>query len=887
MATNWYREGTISVTNNSKIVVGSKTNWLDAGNKPLAGDIIVINNAIYEIESITDNEHLSLFNSYQGRNDNNVKYAVVRNTSINLSSRIAASVSHAINSKQQLINELDDYLTSTKTSVIVHDSLGQPKTLIPIPTLTSTLQTASKGVQGMLALVKQAQAAEQKAEVWANASHGTEVEKGKYSAKHYVEEAKSIKQSIKGVEQAVTNVKNSADVAAQKAAKAAASAKKIETDAAAVLKASKASEASSKSAANDALTNANHADTLVALARKWAEEQPNVSVVTDPNGTKHYSASHWAKVAHSEATTASNSVSDARSIHSAVQTIKTAIDNSQVAITAIDKKVKANLAESNKVSTSIAGQKKDIDLKIAEAKKQITKVSTIASEVKKDKGDVDKLVSAATNSAKPWVKGGSFTPATSAEYPVPAKGAVAIYYIIAGLSKHYIYTHGELKGKSVSNHDLLIGFKTSTGWLWQILASGAGHGVVQVNNKSGSSITLTAQDVGALTENAANKLYRSKSDYSFTSKDIDIGTRKIKSGTNNMLYSSSTQNVVGNINKQTVIHTKLGTNLSILSGNVLKTLATTDDVDHQVANSALKVDGTNKMNGSIIFDPKMSQSKYHSIDLSEGARGGKNLLRKFRGGLGDTIWHETITGNVYRLATGNTDIDEQFRLEGGKAYVAGGEVYTKDNKPTPGDINALPLGGGIINGQLEISSLQESPFKVASKKVGNVAIGFQSAKNAPVPFGMRQDGKFGYGTGLSKILYSTDNIPTAHDLNVFTKDEVNRTFLKMSGGTLRGDGANPKLTIARNDGTGNISMAFQLGHAQKVNFGLTSDGHLAYGTDLDISGHGSKLYSTTNKPTLAELNAQSALVASQKMHIHIVDKLPDNPLSGHVYMVKG
>lgn len=46
--------------------------------------------------------------------------------------------------------------------------------------------------------------------------------------------------------------------------------------------------------------------------------------------------------------------------------------------------------------------------------------------------------------------------------------------------------------------------------------------------------------------------------------------------------------------------------------------------------------------------------------LSTGTQGAKNYLRQFRGGNADTIWHETVQGGTYRLATGSTDAQEEF-----------------------------------------------------------------------------------------------------------------------------------------------------------------------------------------------------------------------------------
>lgn len=43
-------------------------------------------------------------------------------------------------------------------------------------------------------------------------------------------------------------------------------------------------------------------------------------------------------------------------------------------------------------------------------------------------------------------------------------------------------------------------------------------------------------------------------------------------------------------------------------------------------------------------------------------QGGKNYLRQFRGGNADTIWHETVQGGTYRLATGSTDAQEELLI---------------------------------------------------------------------------------------------------------------------------------------------------------------------------------------------------------------------------------
>ena len=79
--------------------------------------------------------------------------------------------------------------------------------------------------------------------------------------------------------------------------------------------------------------------------------------------------------------------------------------------------------------------------------------------------------------------------------------------------------------------------------------------------------------------------------------------------------------------------------------------------------------------GSIFMTNKLgtiftSQSYYNDVPQGTPAQyflptvgqGGKNYLRQFRGGNADTIWHETVQGGTYRLATGSTDAQEELQI---------------------------------------------------------------------------------------------------------------------------------------------------------------------------------------------------------------------------------
>ncbi|EFA4518215.1 phage tail protein [Escherichia coli] len=69
-----------------------------------------------------------------------------------------------------------------------------------------------------------------------------------------------------------------------------------------------------------------------------------------------------------------------------------------------------------------------------------------------------------------------------------------------------------------------------------------------------------------------------------------------------------------------------------------------------------------------------SQNAYMSTALCSGTRGGKKYLRKFRGGEGDTIWHETVQAGVIRWATGNTDAQEELSLSCAYGLRSRGEI---------------------------------------------------------------------------------------------------------------------------------------------------------------------------------------------------------------------
>ncbi|EGR1571800.1 hypothetical protein D6L40_09915 [Vibrio alginolyticus] len=189
MTSSWYRRGTVTVTDGSKEVVGVGTLWVDAGNKPLAGDIMFIAGSIYEIESITDNEHLSLFRPFTGVPPANGEYAIIRNTSVTIATRVAAMVAAAINSKQVLLDDLRGYYTSTADKVLIHTGDGSTIEVVPLQTLVSDITKLIDQAKSIKDDLVSTDAALSLIRKYSNTVQGVEVEPGMYSAKSYALDA--------------------------------------------------------------------------------------------------------------------------------------------------------------------------------------------------------------------------------------------------------------------------------------------------------------------------------------------------------------------------------------------------------------------------------------------------------------------------------------------------------------------------------------------------------------------------------------------------------------------------------------------------------------------------------------------------------------------------
>ncbi|HBA6548005.1 TPA: tail fiber domain-containing protein [Escherichia coli] len=100
---------------------------------------------------------------------------------------------------------------------------------------------------------------------------------------------------------------------------------------------------------------------------------------------------------------------------------------------------------------------------------------------------------------------------------------------------------------------------------------------------------------------------------------------------------------------------------------------------------------TENKKGTLSFDNN-SQTTYDIISLSNAADNNRNYLRKFRSKAGEMVWHETVQGAVYRLATGTTDSTEVLRVDSNSALPGSYKGYVITGKmELHGSGNAMNL----------------------------------------------------------------------------------------------------------------------------------------------------------------------------------------------------
>lgn len=126
----WYRVGKVNVTNNNQSVVGVDTNWQSDVIAIAIGDIFTLDaKTWYEVIAVNSDTSITLDRGFEGSTGTNKTYAIVRNTSGTILTRIAGQVSVQFNQKQLFLDELRTWLNSDSASEELTDSHGLKQSL--------------------------------------------------------------------------------------------------------------------------------------------------------------------------------------------------------------------------------------------------------------------------------------------------------------------------------------------------------------------------------------------------------------------------------------------------------------------------------------------------------------------------------------------------------------------------------------------------------------------------------------------------------------------------------------------------------------------------------------------------------------------------------------
>lgn len=117
---SWYRVGSLSVANGATAVVGDGTQWL---NHVFAGSALLLAGQVVEIESVTDNTHLTLTEPWSGASQSDASYAVMVSLGDLTNAQLANRLAALFDDWQTSLDDWVGYLAGPDT-VSVHDGNG-------------------------------------------------------------------------------------------------------------------------------------------------------------------------------------------------------------------------------------------------------------------------------------------------------------------------------------------------------------------------------------------------------------------------------------------------------------------------------------------------------------------------------------------------------------------------------------------------------------------------------------------------------------------------------------------------------------------------------------------------------------------------------------------
>ncbi|EFJ7367919.1 tail fiber domain-containing protein [Escherichia coli] len=207
---------------------------------------------------------------------------------------------------------------------------------------------------------------------------------------------------------------------------------------------------------------------------------------------------------------------------------------------------------------------------------------------------------------------------------------------------------------------------------------------------------------------------------------------------------------------------------------------------------------TENKRGVLSFDDN-TQNSYDIVHLSNDKGTGRKYIRKFRSNYNEMIWHETVQGSSYRLATGSTDAQEIMTIESSSS-IAGthkGNIIS----------GRMLLNGGSNAITLRRPAGQSNHIAFQDNRTGNIArqgwLGYANADTDVFEWysdvggsSIRQhiDGQIEFQTGNMKRVYTNGQFISLYA-------DGFRTVYGNYGSWWRNDGSNVYLMSTKSGDT--------------------------------------------------------------------------------------
>ncbi|WP_306168129.1 tail fiber domain-containing protein, partial [Escherichia coli] len=219
---------------------------------------------------------------------------------------------------------------------------------------------------------------------------------------------------------------------------------------------------------------------------------------------------------------------------------------------------------------------------------------------------------------------------------------------------------------------------------------------------------------------------------------------------------------------------------------------------------------TENKRGVLSFDDN-TQNSYDIVHLSNDKGTGRKYIRKFRSNYNEMIWHETVQGNTYRLATGTTDASEVFRITSrtmftGKGVFDAGQNVLRLERPS-NQSNYIEWqdrrnGADARQGWIGFGSAETNNFQWYSDQ----------GKNS---FQLDANGQCSITTGATKIVYTNGQYYSANsdafrmiygNYGAFWRNDGQNVYLLSTAENDRFGGWNGYRPFIYNLGNGNVTL---------------------------------------------------------------------------------